>query len=96
MQPHPKAHSLEAEPGVGGIPHWVPQLDASVHSYHSHRGAGKGEGVALQGNATEGPDGKGNSPGEEEHTKVHSRGLHILARGELSFHLPMTAAGMEI
>lgn len=47
-------------------------------------GAREREGVALQGNATERPDGKGNSPGEEEHTKVHSRGLLYLL--EVSYH----------
>lgn len=66
---------------------------ASVHSHYSHsRGCGGSEGMGLRGLMGK----KIRKPREEAHTNVPSRGFHILARGELSFYLPMAISKMEI
>lgn len=53
--------------------------------------------VTPQGNGARGLMGKNiTKPREAEHTKVHSRGFHALAGGELSFRLSTATSGMEI
>lgn len=57
---------------------------------------GAGRGVAPQGMALKGLMGKNTNPGEEEYTKMHTKGFHTLARSELPFYLPVTISEMEI
>lgn len=52
--------------------------------------------MAPWGMALKGLMGKNINPGEEEYTKMHSKGFQTLARSELPFYLPVTISEMEI
>lgn len=90
MQPQPRAHSLGQSQGWVSCLHWVSSgcLSQVLQLWGRRR--------PYKGMAPKVLMGKERSPGEEEHTEVGSGGFHTLARGELSFFLPVTTSEMQI